>query len=96
MSITPTATLRTLDDDALLERVRVLADDSRRVEADLIAHLAEVDREGSWLGTPRPRCSVTAGYVEHHITGTMLRTPLCCGRTAQPAPMAVAALANTT
>jgi hypothetical protein len=50
MSITPTTTLRTLDDNALLERVRVLADDSRRVEADLIAHLAEVDARGLLAG----------------------------------------------
>jgi len=46
MCITSTPTLDTLDDDALLERVRVLANDSRRVEADLIAHLAEVDARG--------------------------------------------------
>jgi len=46
MSFTPTTTLESLDDDALLERVRTLADDSRRVEADLIAHLAEVDARG--------------------------------------------------
>jgi len=46
MGITPTTTLESLDDDALLERVRVLAKDARRVEADLIAHLAEVDARG--------------------------------------------------
>ncbi len=46
MSITPRTTLEALDDDALLERVRLLADDARRVEADLIAHLAEVDARG--------------------------------------------------
>jgi hypothetical protein len=46
MSIPSTITLRTLDDDDLLERVRVLARDARRVEALLIAHLAEVDARG--------------------------------------------------
>jgi hypothetical protein len=46
MSITATTTLAALDDETLLERVRALADDSRRVEADLIAHLAEVETRG--------------------------------------------------
>ncbi len=46
MSITPTTTLEELEDDVLLERVRILANDSRRIEADLIAHLAEVDARG--------------------------------------------------
>jgi hypothetical protein len=43
VSITPTTTLKALDDDELLGRLQVLVDESRRVEAELIAHLAEVD-----------------------------------------------------
>jgi len=35
--------LKTLSDDDLLRRLTVLLQDSRRVEADLVAHIAEVD-----------------------------------------------------
>lgn len=40
---TPVAAPRSLSDDELLRRVVDLTDRSRRVEADLVAHLAEVD-----------------------------------------------------
>jgi hypothetical protein len=40
---TPAAALRSLSDDELLRRVVDLTSRSRRVEADLVAHLAEVD-----------------------------------------------------
>jgi hypothetical protein len=59
MSITPTTTLEKLEDDVLLERVRELANDSRRIEADLIAHLAEVEARGLLA---RHAVSSTFGY----------------------------------
>jgi hypothetical protein len=37
------ASLKSLSDDALLRRLSALTRDSRRVEADLVAHIAEVD-----------------------------------------------------
>ncbi len=64
MSITPTPTLEELEDDVLLQRIRVLANDSRRIEADLIAHLAEVDARG--LLARHAACS-TFGYCRETL-----------------------------
>ena len=44
--MTHTNTLNTLSDDALLSRLSELLQRSRRVEAELIAHIAEVDARG--------------------------------------------------
>ena len=42
----PAVALRSLPDDELLRRLRELVSRSRRVEADLIAHIGEVDERG--------------------------------------------------
>ena len=66
MSITSTTALEALADDVLLERVRTLADDSRRIEADPIAHLAEVDARGLLA---RHAVSSTFGYCSGAMPG---------------------------
>jgi hypothetical protein len=46
--------LKDVSDDELLRRLSELLGRSRRVEADLVAHIAEVDARGLYGTTPEP------------------------------------------
>ena len=58
----------TLTDDALIEALRALADDSNAIEAALISHLAEVDARSLHLGRAHPSlfayCMVELAFSE--------------------------------
>jgi hypothetical protein len=46
--------LKDVSDDELLRRLSELLGRSRRVEADVVAHIAEVDERGLYGTTPEP------------------------------------------
>jgi hypothetical protein len=52
--------LQSIPDDELLHRLAELMGQSRRVEADIVAHIAEVEERGSMRARPFRRCSPTA------------------------------------
>ena len=54
-----THSLTSLSDDELLRRLSDLLGRSRRNEADLVAHIGEVDARRLYARKPRPRCSLT-------------------------------------
>jgi hypothetical protein len=59
MKNTNTNTLQSLSDDELLHRLLELTQQSRRVEADLIAHIGEVDHRRLYA---REACSSMFSY----------------------------------
>ena len=73
---------RDVPDDELLRRLDELVSHSRRVEADLVAHIGEVDDAGSTRVKPRRRCSST---VPRRCTS---RRPRPTSASGSPAPRA--------
>src|SRR3989304_8328693 len=68
--------LQSLSDDELLHRLLELTQQSRRVEADLIAHVGEVDHRRLWA---REACSSMFKYATEHLplpeAGSYFRLP---------------------
>ncbi len=64
----PITSLRTIPDEELLRRLSGLARESRRIEAELVAHIAEVDRRQLYLEQASPSmfvyCTRTLGLTE--------------------------------
>jgi hypothetical protein len=63
--MTPTTKLGTLTDTQLLDRLTDLVRSSRGVEAELVAHIGEVDARRLYLGEAAPSMFVYATHVLH-------------------------------
>ena len=93
MSDTTTTDLHSLSDDDLLHRLRTLARQSRRVDAELVAHIGEVDARGLYLEQARP--SMHAYCVEVlDLTDAEAFLRITAARVARRCPLVLSMLAD--
>jgi len=85
--------LRTIPDDELLERLSDLVGQSRRVEAELVAHIGEVDERRLFLGQATPSMFVYCTQ-ELRLTEAEAYLRIAASRTARRYPPVLTMLAD--
>lgn len=85
--------LDALSDDALLDRVADLVGHSRRVEAELVAHLAEVDRRRLYLREACPSMHVYA-TARLHLSDAEAYLRITAARLSRRFPVVLSMLAD--
>ena len=85
--------LVSLADDELLERLSTLVDRHRRCEAELVAHIAEVDKRKLYLGKA---CSSMFSYSTEvlHLSEHEAYLRIACARASRRFPVLLDMLAD--
>jgi 5-methylcytosine-specific restriction endonuclease McrA len=93
VSMRPERPLQSIPDDELLERLAVLLRDSRRVEADLVAHVAEVDERRLYA---REACPSMFAYCTEvlHLSEAEAYLRIAAARASRQHPVLLGMLAE--
>jgi hypothetical protein len=91
--VSPSLALRDLSDDLLLARLAEVLGHSRRIEAELVAHLAEVDARRLYL---REACSSMHAYATErlHLSDAEAYLRITVARLSRRFPLVLAMLAD--